>query len=603
MVGELVLVVLTMALASAQQPPRDAAAAGTRAGTATISGIVITDDADKKPVRRARVSIMEQERRGGMTIITDDAGRFTFRNVPAGRYLLTPFKNAWVGTSFGARRPGRSGTPITIADGQQVDKLTLRMARGGVITGTVTDESGRPLARTMVTPFRYVFQGATRTLVPSGSTATSDDRGVYRIYGLQPGQYLVAARNPLPGSSPIAGSEIRQTTDADIQRALAVGSGGRPGRAQPHQEDRGTTVTYAPMFYPGTSTASQATVISIAPGDERTGIDFPVSLVPTARVEGTVVDPEGAVAANSSVNLITSEISMPGLGFETFRIGRTTAEGRFTFAGVIPGKYTVVSRATPARDRAAAAGRPGEMTTPALWAMADVVVDGQPISGLTLTLQSGFIVSGRLQFSGTLPPPDITRIRVQLMPVNTPGQVNVGVPPAQAAADGTFTIKGVAPGMYRVSAMIPGARPDSPGWTLASAIVDGREVLDAPYELRQSVQDAVLTFRDQVGELSGTLQDPAGRPAPDYYIVVFSADRAHWTPQSRRIRAMRPSAEGRFTVRNLPAGEYLVSAVTDIEDGEWYDPSMLQQLAAVSMKLTLAEGEKKVQDIQVGASR
>ena len=136
-----------------------------------------------------------------------------------------------------------------------------------------------------------------------------------------------------------------------------------------------------------------------------------------------------------------------------------------------------------------------------------------------------------------------------------------------------------------------------------SAVFNGRDALDTPLELRQSVSDALLTFSDRPAELSGSLQDPAGRPAPDYYVIVFSSDRTHWTPQSRRVRAMRPSAEGRFTVRNLPAGDYLIAAVTDIEDGEWGDPGVLQQLSTVSMKLTLAEGEKKSQDIQVGAIR
>ena len=91
-------------------------------------------------MRRARVSIMDNERRHGATVVTDESGRFTFKSVPAGRYSITPMKAAWVGTTYGATRPNRPGTPITVADGQHVDKLTIRLARGAVITGTVTDE-------------------------------------------------------------------------------------------------------------------------------------------------------------------------------------------------------------------------------------------------------------------------------------------------------------------------------------------------------------------------------------------------------------------------------------------------------------------------------
>ena len=243
------------------------------------------------------------------------------------------------------------------------------------------------------------------------------------------------------------------------------------------------------------------------------------------------------------------------------------------------------------------------MTTPSMWAMGEVTLDGHTVSGLTLTLQPGFTVSGRLQFSGTMAPPDPTRLRITLSPVTNPGQVNLGTSPAIVNADGTFTITGVTPGSYRMTAMIPGARPDLPGWVLASAVAEGRDMLDLPLQIGQNISDVMLTFTDSPAELSGALQDPAGRPAPDYSIIVFASDRTFWTPQSRRIRAMRPSADGRFIMRSLPPGDYLISAVADIEDGEWFDPNVLQQLGRVSMPITIADGEKKTQNIQVGAGR
>lgn len=600
---------LTLALSVPQQAPRDAVAgkaATPIVGTASISGIVVTDDADRKPVRRARVSIMDVERRQGATVVTDESGRFTFKNVPAGRYSVSPTKAAWVGTAYGATRPNRPGTPITVADGQHVDKLTIRLARGAVITGTVTDEYGRPMVRASVTAFRYIFQGGTRTPIPAGPIAMSDDRGVFRIYGLAPGQYLVGT-SPRGATGP-PGGELRQTTDAEIQRALA--ERGRSGRAMPdaRQDERSTTVAYASVFYPGTTAVSQGSLITVAAGEERSGIDFQASLVPTSRIEGTVVLPDGGVAAASSVNLVSSDAT-PGFGFESFRTGRTSGEGRFLFSGLPSGRYTIISRAASPRDPPAPAtppaGRPAQPTTPSLWAMADIVLDGQNVSGLTLTLQPGFTISGRLDFKGTLAPPDVSRLRIQLIPAaaQSLGQVSLGVSPAVVNADGSFSFAGVTPGQYRATAAIPNARPDQPGWVLMSAVFNGRDALDTPLELRQSVNDALLTFSDRPAELSGSLQDPAGRPAPDYYVIVFSSDRTYWTPQSRRVRAMRPSAEGRFTVRNLPAGDYLIAAVTDIEDGEWGDPGVLQQLSTVSMKLTLADGEKKSQDIQVGATR
>jgi hypothetical protein len=232
--------------------------------------------------------------------------------------------------------------------------------------------------------------------------------------------------------------------------------------------------------------------------------------------------------------------------------------------------------------------------------MSDVTLDGQAAGGITLILQPGLTVSGRIQYSGSLPQPDMARLRVSLGPVSMPGQVNIGVPPAPVRPDGTFTITGVVPGTYRFSATLPGVPPDQPGWTLGSAVANGRDTLDVPLDLRESIADVVLTFTDRAGELTGMLQHADGRPAPEYQIILFAAERGFWTPHSRRIRAGRPSADGRFTFYSVPAGDYLLAAVTDIEPGEWLDPTVLQRLAPGAMSIRLAEGEKKVQDIQIG---
>jgi hypothetical protein len=70
-------------------------------------------------------------------------------------------------------------------------------------------------------------------------------------------------------------------------------------------------------------------------------------------------------------------------------------------------------------------------------------------------------------------------------------------------------------------------------------------------------------------------------------------------PQARRITATRPGTDGRFTFRGLPAGDYRLTAVTDVEPGEWYDPAFLNQLGSVSIPISLTEGQRKVQDIRL----
>ena len=109
-----------------------------------------------------------------------------------------------------------------------------------------------------------------------------------------------------------------------------------------------------------------------------------------------------------------------------------------------------------------------------------------------------------------------------------------------------------------------------------------------------------VTYTDKPTGLSGVFQDRGGRVATDYYILVFSADRGHWTPGSRRVQTTRPATDGTFSVRGLPPGEYLLAALTDLERGEWNDPALLEQLVKSAAKVTLRDGEITTQDFRIG---
>ena len=164
-----------------------------------------------------------------------------------------------------------------------------------------------------------------------------------------------------------------------------------------------------------------------------------------------------------------------------------------------------------------------------------------------------------------------------------------------ADATGAFTFKGVTPGRYRFSAF--GAAGT---WQMRSAMALGDDALDVPVTIgSDDVTGVEIVFTDRPSELSGDLLDASGQPASEYFIVVFPSDKKHWTPLSRRIQSVRPASDGRFRVPNLPPGDYMIAAVTDVEQGEWYDPSFLAQLVEASTKITLAEGEKKVQNLKI----
>jgi hypothetical protein len=132
-------------------------------------------------------------------------------------------------------------------------------------------------------------------------------------------------------------------------------------------------------------------------------------------------------------------------------------------------------------------------------------------------------------------------------------------------------------------------------------MANGRDALDFPLEIapNQDVNGVTLSFTDKSQQLAGTIQDTSGKPTSDYTIIVFPSDKRYWVPQSRRIASTRPSTDGKFTFGSLPAGDYRLTAVTDVETGEWYDPDFLSQLQSVSISVNIAEGDKKTQDIRV----
>src|SRR5262245_5001241 len=159
-------------------------------GTAVMRGYVVASDTGT-PLRRAMIRVMSQDGRGGGMTTTDADGRFEVMELPAGRYTVNASKAGFVSMSYGQRRPDQSGTTLEILDGQLVDKIALSLPRGGVITGRVLDEFGDPLAGAQINALRPRYMDGRRRLMPSGSAST-DDLGAFRLYGLAPGDYFVA---------------------------------------------------------------------------------------------------------------------------------------------------------------------------------------------------------------------------------------------------------------------------------------------------------------------------------------------------------------------------------------------------------------------------
>jgi hypothetical protein len=575
----LVILATLRTLAPVAAPPQQQTPARERLpparATASLSGVVVTDDLDARPVRHARVTCSAPHLASEITTITDDRGRFTFAGLPAGRYSIRMAKAGWVATRYGAKRPLGAGVPIALADGQAIE-VVARIPRGAVITGVVLDENGQPSVNTSVRALRFTMQDGERRLLTFGASGMTDDRGVYRIFGLPAGDYIVgaAARSTSPAPP---GAEVRLTTELDVHHARTAAPGVQP------PPRRG--VAFASTYFPGTPLAAQASRLTLSAGEERGGIDFALQLVATAPIEGSVYSPDGTIPPGTQVTLIASgDTAFPDVPFDGLRTARAAGDGAFSFGAVPPGDYTLFARAP----------------SPVRWASATVLVDGERVSGLSLTLQPGVTLSGRVRFDGSRAEraPAMGSIRVSLRPQQPRGTASIAPPDATPDADGRFTIAGVVPGLYQLHASFPGiGRPG--GWHLRTAAIGSQDTLDVPFVLQPgaNVPEAAILFTARTASVTGTLRNVPGGAASDCTIVLFPADQSLWTPKSRRIRGVTPSAEGTFAFRDLVAGAYLIVFTDAVEPGEWFDPAFLQRIAPGAMRLTVADDEEKVVEL------
>jgi protocatechuate 3,4-dioxygenase beta subunit len=571
-------------------------ATGAMMGRVTLAG-------SGQPFEGVRVTLNGAALRGTRSVLTDAEGQFLFTELPAGTYTVRGTMTGYVAGTYGQKAPGKQGTPIVLVDGQQLKNVSFEIGKGGVISGTVVDERNRPSINTPVRAMRWLMQSGERVLTVAG-TANTDDRGIYRIHSLTPGDYLVSAvpRNTsieiVTSADMAAQVRMQELAQLGLSQPGAVmdisSSGGLPAGTSDPVEG------YAPVFFPGTAQVTSAQTIKVGVAVEQLGIDFGLQRVGLVTVSGSVITPPGVNPTTVQLRLVQPEGSAMGVGQMS---ARPNQNGTFTFRTVTPGQYVLIASATitPPRPTPLTPGvtnfGPAQNAQQRLWAQADLYVDGRQPLTVGLTMQEGVQVLGQLTFDGALPlPAKMESVRVMLNPLGQPLQsMGLGNWTANSDATGRFTLHGVVPGRYRFGAS--GAQ----GWQIKSVLANGVDVLDFPFIVDPGAQvpGVTIQFGDKSTELKGTLTGPDGSPTADYSVVVFPDDQRYWIPHARRMRSTRPATDGTFSITGLPPGDYRIAAVTDIETGEWLDPDFLRELLPASISFRLAEGQPATQDIRV----
>ena len=565
-------------------------------------------------VRRATVTLAGDLPRS-QTAITNDDGAFAFDSVPAGRFTVTAERSGFITSSYGAFRPGRPGTRVSLSAGQQLTNVVVRIARGAAIAGTIRDEHGDPVPGARVAALSLEPMDARTTvllsvgLVPDPTTfALTDERGAYRIWGLKAGSYLLAVSPQQVISEAIEtvtpaemDARFARARDLLLSPASVLPPVSAPVRAAAAPAAADPLRSYTPVFYPGTPSVANAQAIEVDFGDERSGLDMTFAPTPSRVVAGTVRATGGAwprvqltLAMDVPVHMPRQVERRPALSFDQSSPTATSVDFRFT--GVAPDRYTVIART--------AAG------SPPLWASAEVDVSAGDVTGVDVALRPPIRLSGRVQFEGAAAaPPDLTKLPVRLGRVTSGIGETVGFRPAMfqalpegstsVQADGSFTLPAVHPGVFIIGAGVPVGSP----WRLQSATLGDRDLLDDPLvvppDRREDITGVVLTFGDRRTEITGTLQTAAGIPAPEYYVVVFTAERRWWRPDGRRLAFTRPASDGQFALRDLPPGRYHIAALTDLDTATWQRPEFLDQVVPGALSFDLREGETRTQDLQI----
>jgi len=590
-------------------------------------------------------------------VLTDSQGRFVVRDLPKGSFNISATKPGYVAGAYGKRSPSGSGQSLELSDGEQRGDVTIALWKYGVIGGRIVDEAGEPMPGVQVRILRRAIVAGQWRLVQAGNQPATDDRGIYRTDSLVPGQYIVgvvSAIAALPtelyegyamaiaaGTSQEFSRSIDPAASLSSSAALRVGDqvlfpgNSAPGigaaqslAVRPEDTDRRLFV-YPTVFYPSAPTVTQADVVTVAPGVVRSNIDFQLRPAPSVSVAGSVVGPDGPMP-NTALQLLPSgtEMLQREYGFET---ATTVSDrrGAFKFLGVVPGQYVIRIVRTPQRPQttstaatsivqvgsstifsysggASTAPIPNE---PTLSGALSVSVGPNDLSGVTVIVQQGARISGRVEFNGATQKPAPAAV----------AQVNVLVDASDGRSPGSPIASGIM-GRLQVDAQgavhsyqLPAGKylvrssSGAQGWTFAGAFLDGKDVSVTPFELGASdVENLVVKYTDRPAELSGTVRSDARFVDRSVDVLLFPADPRGWTDYGvtpRRFRSVVTSRSGTYRISNVADGDYLIVALADGLPSEWQDAEVLKKLAPLGSRVTIAEGDKKVQDLKVEALR
>jgi len=460
-------------------------------------------------------------RRAVAQTTTDSEGRYRLFGLAAGTYQVAALAPNYASVEpaspspFGPITFGASKN-IVLAPAENVDDIDIKLVRGSVITGRVKDADGKPVVEQRVALAPVNETGAparTASALPNNSQMyQTDDRGVYRLYGLPAGRYKVSV-----GTDP----------------------------------SRGTAYTGSHIYYPRTffgdvTDPAKATVVELSEGGEAGNIDIQVGRRgETYSATGRIVDADSGQPI-PGVRFTYGPAPKNQPYFSGFVTGiATNALGEFRIEGIEPGRYGV-SVSSDFESTSV-------YSDPAFFEVTDGDVSNIEVKAVRGLNMSGVVVTDGITNKDVLAQLSSMRISASVASTSKPQTYNSGS--SLIAGDGSFSISGLRPGkagLYLSSVGNPGIR----GLTITRIEREGVDVTRT-LELMagQSLSDVRVFLIFGTGTIRGTVKFENGTLPPGSRIFIGARREG----SSAGNYGAQLDSRGRFVMTNLAAGTYEVN--------------------------------------------
>jgi len=535
-------------------PRVDAQNTSSPASALYLAGSVV-DEPGSHPLKKVLVQVVAEDQRQNpsYSATTDADGHFQIDNMIPGRYRIFFEKTGFAEVNGRGHRADVN--VITVPADKSLDDLVFHMLPTTAITGRVTDEDGDPMAGVRVDIQRRVPGKARRG---SAGAAATNDLGEYRVAGLFPGQYWVAAMPP---------PDYRDYAPRHAKTAA-------PGTAEDQSEAR-----YVRTYYPGTTDGAQASPVTLKAGDE-----MPVNLVlvptRTYRVRGIVT---GLLAGQRATVELLAKAGDSAQGAEV------SVDGSFEIHGASPGAYVLKVYST--------------LESSVVSARQDVTIAAADVDGLKLVPMPAFAVTGHLH-ADTRPGDDLSQYSVNLRLANASDDSDFFMfqdsfgENAQVDRQGNFSWKNVNPGTYVVR-LYGGNGQDS--FFLKSARV-GVNNIDASFALSgPSVLDLVVSTKGAIVDGVVTDRDREGNDAPASNVQVVAVPEERYRNIPERFGEGATDQFGRFTIHGLAPGSYTLFAWQDVSDETYRDPDFLKSQGAGGTSVRVEEATHQSVSLKLSA--